>query len=352
MGEEFAFTRVTREKLKARLGIFGPSGSGKTYTGLLFANELADHPDKVFVIDTEHGKAATYQDIWPDFQHLLLEAPYHPQRYQRAMKAAVDGGAEVVLIDSITHEWEMEGGVKEIVDQAKGKFGGNTHSAWSIGTPLHNRFVESILALPCHVIATMRAKTDWLIEDRDGKKVPKKVGLAPVQRDSIEYEFDLAALMDVDHNLVVTKSHCRPLPPGTTVNKPNESFIAVYRTWLEEGAEPTVRVPVTQSAPAVPTEAAPQAVESAPPVTDPAGADDPEREGVTELLKQLQEEFPDHPILQGMSWEERMALRSLEWFGKTVDQLSPEDLLVMSERLQATIDKLRDQQTAAATATS
>ncbi|MCC6801933.1 MAG: ATP-binding protein, partial [Anaerolineae bacterium] len=196
------FKRATKSQAKLRMAIMGPSGSGKTYTSLTVATALGN----VAVIDTEHGSASKYGDRFT-FDVLEL-TDYHPQQYIDAIQAAGEGGYDVLVIDSLSHAWNGAGGVLEIVDRAARRSESkNTFSAWRDATPLHNQLVEALLSVPLHLICTLRSKTEYVLErDERGKMTPRKVGLAPIQREGMEYEFDVVAEMDVKNTLMVGKT--------------------------------------------------------------------------------------------------------------------------------------------------
>lgn len=237
------FRPATKEKVKLRLALIGPSGSGKTYTALRIAQGLGD---RVAVIDTEKGSASLYvDDENPDggrFRFDVAELEDHSlDNYIRAIRAAGKAGYDVLIIDSLSHAWMGRGGALEEVDRAAARVKGNKYVAWRHVTPKHNELIDTILQSPCHVVATMRAKTEYVQEvDERGKTVVRKVGLAPVQRDGMEYEFTLVADIDADHNLVVTKSRCAPLADAV-INKAGAELAATLRAWLESGAEPAPR---------------------------------------------------------------------------------------------------------------
>jgi hypothetical protein len=201
-GQANRFKRATKSQAKLRMAIMGPSGSGKTYTALTVATSLGS----VAVIDTEHGSASKYGD---QFTFDVLElTDYHPNHYIDAIQAAGEAGYDALVIDSLSHAWNGSGGVLEIVDKAaKRSDSKNTFAAWRDATPLHNQLVEALLAVPLHLIVTMRSKTEYVLErDERGKMTPRKVGLAPVQREGMEYEFDVVAEMDMQNTLMVTKT--------------------------------------------------------------------------------------------------------------------------------------------------
>ena len=200
------FKKAQRRLSKLRLAIQGPSGSGKTYGALLLAKGLGG---SIAVIDTEHGSASLYADIegMPEFDVLDLEAPYTPERYIEAITAAEKAGYDTLIIDSMSHEWNGQGGCCELNEAlASSKYRGNTWSAWSETTPRHRKFVDKMLASKCHIIATLRSKSDYLVSDENGRKKIQKIGLKAEQRDGMDYEFTIVFDVAVDtHNCTTSK---------------------------------------------------------------------------------------------------------------------------------------------------
>ena len=232
------FTKATKAQAKARVAFSGPSGAGKTYWSLQMASALAGG-GKVAVIDTERSSASLYADKF-EFDTLSMAPPYHPERLIDALKVAEESGYQAVVIDSLTHFWSGKGGVLEIVDEAKSRFNGNTHSAWQVGTPLQQAMIDAMLAFNGHVIVTMRSKTEWSIEKDDrGKTKIAKVGLAPQQRDGIEYEFTLVFDIDQQHRASVSKTRCDALADRTFAPAGAEEAIDIFSTWLSSG-DPTI----------------------------------------------------------------------------------------------------------------
>lgn len=149
-----AFKKAERKRAKLRLALAGPSGSGKTYSALLIAKGMGG---KIAVIDTEQGSASLYSHV-AEFDALELGPPFTPERYIEAINAAVSGGYDVLVIDSMTHEWDGAGGCLESNERmANAKFKGNTWAAWNETTPRHRAFVDAILQAPIHVIAVSRS---------------------------------------------------------------------------------------------------------------------------------------------------------------------------------------------------
>lgn len=204
--------KAQRKVTKARVGISGPSGSGKTLSALLIAYGMTGDWEKIGLIDTENRSADLYAETVkagvhiPEFPKIDIEPPYTTEKYIEALKAFEDYGVEVIIIDSMSHAWAGEGGILEQKDQVAKAKHGNSYTAWGEMTPKQNRFVESILKSKCHVIATMRSKTEYILELNDkGKQTPRKIGMAPVQRDGLEYEFTLVFDLTADHMATVSK---------------------------------------------------------------------------------------------------------------------------------------------------
>jgi hypothetical protein len=228
------FTKATKAEAKARIAVTGPSGSGKTYSALAWATELAEG-GKIAVVDTERDSAKLYADRF-DFDALSMSAPYHPDRLVEVLKVAEQEGYAVLVIDSLTHFYNGQGGLLEIVEQAGAASKGNSFAGWRTATPIQQRMVDAILAFNGHIITTMRSKTEYSLEkDERGRTAPKKVGMAPQQRDGIEYEFTLVLEMDTDHRTIIGKTRCEAL--ADQVFAPNKAMEAAnqFRLWLKSG---------------------------------------------------------------------------------------------------------------------
>jgi len=229
------FQKAVKHESKLRLAIAGPSGSGKTYSALAIGTALANG-GRVAVVDTEHGSASKYADIF-DFDVMNMDAPFHPHRYAMAIKDAAQAGYAVVILDSMSHAWFATGGVLDIVDEAaKRSKSGNTYMAWKEGTPVQNELIEAITSAAIHVIGTMRSKTEYtLVTGANGKQAPQKMGMAPVQREGFEYEFDVMFDMDIANNAIVTKSRCSALSGGV-YHQPGADVAGILRDWLHGAA--------------------------------------------------------------------------------------------------------------------
>lgn len=206
------FEKVTRAKSKARIALTGPSGAGKTLSALYLAYGIAGDWGRVALIDTEHGRARFYanrDDLQTgEFLYAPMDAPYTPDKYVDYVRSAAQavGGDGVVIVDSFSHAWDNEGGVLSIKSEIAKQQGKNDYTAWDEAGKIQNNLVNTILSAPCHTIVTMRAKMAYAMEVNErGKTVPVKIGLAPVQRENTEYEFDMVFQLDRQHRASLSK---------------------------------------------------------------------------------------------------------------------------------------------------
>ncbi len=227
-----SFRPASRKQRHLRMAIDGPSGAGKTYTALRLAFQLGD---RVAVICSEHGSAELYQGEAPDGKPwefaICPLSTFSPTEYTAKIEEAAQYGFDCIVVDSLSHAWNGPDGALDLVD----KKGGNKFTAWKDVTPMHRRMVEAILRCPAHIICTMRSKTEYVLElDPVKGQVPRKVGMAPIQREGMEYEFDVYGSMDWSHIMTVTKSRCSAVD-GLSVHKPGPAFIEPVRRWLLAG---------------------------------------------------------------------------------------------------------------------
>jgi hypothetical protein len=226
------FNRASKKSARLRLALIGAAGAGKTYTALSIASHLEG---PVAVIDTERGSASKYSDSF-EFDVLELET-HSPQMYIDAIRAAEEAGYKTLIIDSLSHAWTGKEGALDQVDRvAKRSQSGNTFGAWRDVTPMHNAMVDAIIVARMHIITTMRAKTEYVQEknEKTGRTTVRKVGMAPVQRDGLEYEFDVVADLDQDNNMIIGKTRC-PALQGAVFAKAGREVAAKLSTWLTDG---------------------------------------------------------------------------------------------------------------------
>jgi len=243
----FTIKKAEKKKRKLRLALVGASKSGKTLTMLKFARALVGQTGKIGVITTEGDNCQIYANAEGvgEFDMIVLDE-FNPQTYIDAMNAFVKAGYDVVGIDSLSHAWIGKGGCLEIVDSSSGS--NKFSSGWSKATPLHNELISAINHCPVHLIATMRQKVDYVIETVNGKQTPKKVGMAAVQRDGIEYEFDITGTME-HAELTVDGIRGTELESlvGKTFKKPGEDFIGKIVAFLDDSKAPEVTTPAKQT---------------------------------------------------------------------------------------------------------
>lgn len=206
----------------------GPSGAGKTRSALIVAQVLADG-GPVLVIDTERESALTYADDFT-FKHLPWEPPYNPQELGTTL---LEAGREfaVIIVDSLSHFWRGEGGTLDIAD---GKFTG-----WKAARPAQEDLVAALLRTDAHFIGCSRSKVEHVQEVENGKHVVKKLGMAVIQDDTLEYELNVAAELAMDHTIAVSKSRTIAIPVGRTFKAGHaEDFATLYGDWLKGGEPP------------------------------------------------------------------------------------------------------------------
>lgn len=232
------FQKAIKYDAKLRLAISGISGSGKTWTALKLATRLVEGTGKrVALVDTEHGSASKYADVF-DFDVVEFEPPFSVDRFLSAITEAAVAGYGAIIIDSLSHAWSGTGGLLEEVDKAAARMKNpNGFAAWKEVTPMYNSLVDGIIRSDVHVLVTMRAKSDYVIEERDGKKTPTKVGLAAIQRDGFEYEFDVWLEMDGGNTAVVSKTRCSDIVGGV-FKRPGDDLADTLRVWLNGKALP------------------------------------------------------------------------------------------------------------------
>lgn len=226
--------KAERRKAKLRLALIGPTGSGKTFSALRLAFGIGG---KIGLIDTEHGSGDLYADLG-DYDVISLEPPYTVPKYREAISAFEQAAYDVIIVDSLTHAWAGEGGLLDkqgALEKDTQRFK-NSFQTWREITPEHNKLVEELIGSPSHMIATLRVKTEYVMEKNDrGKMEPRKIGLAPVFRDGIEYEFTLC--MDVDQDHYARASKDRTMLFDGWRDQITEDTGRRLKAWLDSGAE-------------------------------------------------------------------------------------------------------------------
>lgn len=223
------FTKAVKTKAKLRVALAGVSGAGKTYSALMMAKALGG---RVALIDSERSSALLYADKF-EFDHMDL-SDHGIDRYKAAIREAA--AYDVLIIDSLSHEWAGRGGALEEVDRKKGA--GNSFAAWNGVSQKHAGLLDDILMHPGHVIVTMRKKSEFVLETVNGKQVPRKIGMAVVQREGIEFEFTVLLSMEREGQVLIEKSRCSALEEMGALRREDLAKAGeTLREWLSTGVE-------------------------------------------------------------------------------------------------------------------
>ena len=222
--------KAKRQQVKLKIGLSGPSGYGKTYSALLLAYGMTSDWSKIAIIDTENNSASLYSHLG-EFNVLTLNEPFSPERYIEAIRVCEKSGIEVLIVDSISHEWSGKGGCLEIHEQLGGRF-----QDWGKVTPRHNSFLDTIIQSKIHVITTSRRKVDYsLDQDSNGRTKVMKLGTKEIQREGYEYEITVNfEFLNDKHLVTVSKDRT-----GLFVGKPefiiNASTGKKLLDWCNQG---------------------------------------------------------------------------------------------------------------------
>lgn len=228
------FRKAQRTNAKLRLAITGTAGAGKTFSSILIAKGLGS--GNIALIDSENGSGNLYAGMC-DYDICQLSAPYDPRKYVQVIHEAEKEGYTTIIIDSLSHAWSGQGGILDLQAQITASMkSGNSYAAWRQVTPLQNRLVECILTSPCHIIATMRSKTDYAMDKNErGYTEIRKVGLAPVQREGMDYEFTTVFDLSQEHIAIASKDRTGLF--GANPFTVDVHTGEILRDWLNTGAD-------------------------------------------------------------------------------------------------------------------
>lgn len=225
--------KAERKKAKIKMAIQGSSGAGKTYSSLLIAYGLCANWNKIVIIDSENNSADLYANLG-SYNVLTIQTPYTPEKYIEALQMALKAQMEVIIIDSTSHCWDN-------LIEYHSSLTGNSFTNWGKVTPRQNAFINSILQADAHIIATMRVKQDYVLNQKDGKYIPEKIGLKPVQRDGVDYEFTLVFDIDIKHNAIASKDRTN-LFTGAPSFKIDKGVGERILAWCNQGVDETEEI--------------------------------------------------------------------------------------------------------------
>ena len=208
-----------KQHVKLRLGISGASGFGKSYSALLMAYGITKDWNKVAVIDSKNSSASLYSDLG-EFNILDLQPPYSPERYIEAIEVCENSGIDVIIIDSITHEWNGTGGCLQIHEKLGGRW-----QDWAVITPRHQAFIDKILQSKSHIITTARRKIDYSLDvGTNGKSKVVKHGTKEITREGFEYE------LTTNFEIINDKHLCKVSKDRTNLFSNKPEFVSGVST--------------------------------------------------------------------------------------------------------------------------
>lgn len=231
------FQKAKREQVWLKVLLSGASGSGKSYSALKMATGIAKKCNSgIAYIGTEGSRNKYYANEF-DYDLLELEEPFECEKYMAAIDEAVKAGYKVLIIDSMTHEWKWLNDVHD-------KMPGNSFTNWGKLKPRHHKFMDKVLNSPIHIIATARGKDDWVLEDKNGKQVPKKVGMGQQQDKDISYEYTVSLMISQDTHVASADKDNTHLFDGRFEVLTENDGEKLY-DWANQGEAPTPKAPQT-----------------------------------------------------------------------------------------------------------
>lgn len=203
----FELKKANRQQVKLKIWVFWPSWSWKTYSSLLLARWMVDNWNEIALIDTENWSGSLYSHLW-DYNVLNLEAPFTPERYIQAIQACIEWWMKIIIIDSISHEWEWKWWILQISEELS-QWAKNSYMVWWKITPRHNNFINTILQSPIHIICCWRSKQEYVLNQKEKNwhiiNVPEKVWLKAVTREWFDYEMTISFDLMINHYASTSK---------------------------------------------------------------------------------------------------------------------------------------------------
>ena len=227
------FQKAKREQVWLKVLLSGVSGSGKSYSALKLATGIAKKCNSAIAyIGTEGSRNKYYANEF-DYDLLELEEPFECEKYMQAIESAVDAGYKVLIIDSMSHEWKWLNDVHD-------KMPGNSFTNWGCLKPRHHKFMDKVLTSPIHIIATARGKDDWVLEEKNGKQIPKKVGMGQQQDKDISYEYTVSLMIEQDSHIASADKDNTHLFDGRFEVLTEKDGVNLYN-WANQGEAPVTK---------------------------------------------------------------------------------------------------------------
>ena len=239
-GNVFRIERATRRGVPALISLWGPSGSGKTYSALLLARGLVGPAGKIGLIDTENQRAKFYAALAGGWDHLDLQPPFTPERYRAAFEAFERaGGYGAVIVDSMSHVWEGEGGVLDMADAQRTRDGKEMYglAKWRSPKMAYKRMLNALLRAPYHVVFCLRAKEKMRQEGAGPTAQIVSAGLVPTVEKNFVYEMTIDARLEkathVPEDIKCPADLLDAFPRGKPISVETGAAIAA---WVNGGA--------------------------------------------------------------------------------------------------------------------
>ena len=242
-----AFVKAVREKVYLKALLTGPSGSGKSWSALELATGIARKcGSDIAYIGTEGDRDKLYAqkkskhgDYTFEYDLLQLTDPFNTDKYIAAINEAIDAGYKIIIVDSLSAEWQW-------MNDVHNKMPGNSFTNWGKLKPKHRELVDKILAAPAHIICCARGKDEWTMEDKNGKQVPKKVGLGSQTDKDISYEMMLSIQIDQDTHIAHADKDNTGLWDENRYTVITSKDGEELYTWCENGKVPEPKAPEIQ----------------------------------------------------------------------------------------------------------
>ena len=227
------FEKAQKKAIKGRIILAGTAGAGRIRGAIALATGLTDA--KIAVLDTE-GMANLHSDVG-EFDVLEMSAPFTADRFINVVELAEKEGYGALIIDSLSQAWAGEGGILEQVGKLTASKG-NKNGVWDTVQPLHDEMMNRIRRANLHVLVILQSKTEYLVSDTPGALAPKKVGLAPIQRDGIDYGFHAVFYVDEPSQVATCSADHTGLFGGAFAEILNRAHGEQWKAWLESGVAP------------------------------------------------------------------------------------------------------------------
>jgi hypothetical protein len=191
----FAFAPAKREQVSLLIALAGASGSGKTYSALRLAKGMAP-AGKIAFIDTEARRGLHYAEQF-QFMHADMRPPFRPANFIEGIRAAEQAGAEVVIIDSFSHEYDGEGGIMDWADELE-RSGTKSPGNWKVPKGAHKKLMNALLQCRASIIFCLRADEKIRIARENGKTVVEPLGWMPICEKRFMFEMTASFTLTPD----------------------------------------------------------------------------------------------------------------------------------------------------------